>query len=257
MAVGRCAPWPAPPAGLAHAAATPSHCPCLPPCSFQSVQGDFAPSDLLCPKNKCWVPLERASAALDAQARTRTPAAAAAELDACPSQHTTPLIPHPLILPPPLLPARSPLAWCPSRSCRGRWRGWGLPIWWTLRPAPPPARPARCAGQPAAAATLVPPVRPPTSPKCHLFASHPVPAAHSRGGGGAAAAAEPARRRHAAWHHAWVSGRGRFCTCRPPVRCRAPASWGLPDTLLAALPPAPRPAGGCSSQACCAVAARR
>lgn len=34
----------------------------LPPAS--SPQGDYAPSDLLCPKNKCWVPLDRVQASL-------------------------------------------------------------------------------------------------------------------------------------------------------------------------------------------------
>lgn len=29
------------------------------------LQGDFGPSDLLCPKNKCWVPLDRVRGALE------------------------------------------------------------------------------------------------------------------------------------------------------------------------------------------------
>lgn len=32
---------------------------------FPCPQGDYAPADLLCPKSKCWVPLDRCRAALD------------------------------------------------------------------------------------------------------------------------------------------------------------------------------------------------
>lgn len=34
-------------------------------CAPPPAQGDFAPSDLLCPKNKCWVPLDRVQASLE------------------------------------------------------------------------------------------------------------------------------------------------------------------------------------------------
>ena len=45
-------------------------CAVLHPRTHRAMQGDFAPADLLCPKSKCWVPLERVRPALD-QVRAR------------------------------------------------------------------------------------------------------------------------------------------------------------------------------------------